>query len=407
MKPVPLPQPRVERDGAGGPDRGPRPEDLARRGGSPARAGRLGGGVGVVEAASPGCDEAARAGAASTLGARLAEEFSAEALERSLDLGGVALPAPLWDEALRRPLADFLARPGKEFRARLVSAAWRLCGRAGNPPAELGFIVEVLHAGSLIIDDIEDDSTTRRGDVALHLRYGLPRALNAGCWLYFWPHVLLERLAAPPAIELACRRWIDAALLRAHQGQALDLSARITELDPADVPAVVATTTRLKTGALMQLAAALGAIVAGASPAQVEALATFGRDLGVGLQMLDDLGSLSCPSRAAKALEDVRGARPTWPWAWAAERVTPARFAALVEPVRALREPADAASDLAALRAVTAPLLAEVGDPGRALVHAHLQAAFTRLGATFTGPVVAPTLAAIRAEIETLEMSYG
>jgi geranylgeranyl pyrophosphate synthase len=292
---------------------------------------------------------------------------------------------------------------GPAWSARPGACAAALATR----PAELGFIVEVLHAGSLIIDDIEDDSTTRRGDVALHLRYGLPRALNAGCWLYFWPHVLLERLAAPPAIELACRRWIDATLLRAHQGQALDLSARITELDPADVPAVVATTTRLKTGALMQLAAALGAIVAGASPAQVEALATFGRDLGVGLQMLDDLGSLSCPSRAAKALEDVRGARPTWPWAWAAERVTPARFAALVEPVRALREPADAASDLAALRAVTAPLLAEVGDPGRALVHAHLQAAFARLGATFTGPVVAPTLAAIRAEIETLEMSYG
>jgi hypothetical protein len=54
-------------------------------------------------------------------------------------------------------------------------------------------VVEFIHAGSLVVEDIEDGSRIRRGRVALHVRYGMPVALNAGNWLYFWPFELLKK----------------------------------------------------------------------------------------------------------------------------------------------------------------------------------------------------------------------
>src|SRR5512142_2931568 len=69
-------------------------------------------------------------------------------------------------------------------------------------PAELIGIVEGLHLGSLIIDDIEDESSTRRGGPTLHRQIGVPNALNAGNWLYFWPALLVPRLKLGPDREL-------------------------------------------------------------------------------------------------------------------------------------------------------------------------------------------------------------
>jgi len=97
--------------------------------------------------------------------------------------GASAIDRKHWDSALVDALRDFLLRPGKEFRAELVRASWVLGGGSGDPPGELPMIVELLHAGSLIVDDIEDGSVARRGQPALHLRHGLPTALNAGNWL--------------------------------------------------------------------------------------------------------------------------------------------------------------------------------------------------------------------------------
>lgn len=260
----------------------------------------------------------------------LEEEFSDASLDRLLGLDASTVPWNEWNEALYGPLAEFLARPGKEMRARLVTAAWQLAGGQGEPPRELPLIVEALHAGSLIIDDIEDGSAYRRGGPALHVTHGLPTALNAGCWLYFWPHALLERLELHPTTELAARRVISRTLLRAHQGQALDLSVCVHDLAQGDVPGVTETTTRLKTGALVRLATELGALCAAGPREATNAIARFGMEVGVGLQMADDLGGLVSERRCHKGHEDLILARATWPWAWAAELLDPRRYAELV-----------------------------------------------------------------------------
>jgi geranylgeranyl pyrophosphate synthase len=313
-----------------------------------------------------------------------------ELVERVFEGGDV--PVALWERALLGPAREFLRRPGKEFRARLVEACWRLAGGAGEPPAELPLVLELLHAGSLIVDDIEDGSDERRGAPALHQLVGTPIALNTGNWLYFMPLVLLDRMRLPPAQTLGMYRAATVALARCHEGQALDLAVSVFEVGQADVPRVVSAATARKTGALMELASTLGAIAAGADRQRIAALAEFGRELGIGLQMLDDLGSVICPRRRDKGAEDLRHGRPTWAWAWLAESVDEVSFAKLQQLGRA--------GEVAQLFEAMRPAL----EPGRARVHAHLSACLDALTARVGAH---PVIAAVAAEIDRLEKSYG
>jgi geranylgeranyl pyrophosphate synthase len=304
----------------------------------------------------------------------------------------------LWERALQNPLADFLSRPGKEFRARLVRLSWELAGRRTSPPSELSMIIEALHAGSLIVDDIEDDSSYRRGAPALHRTHGLPLALNAGNWLYFWPAQLLFQLDLPPATELALHRVIGRTLLACHEGQALDLAAAIAEIEQPRVLPLVYTTTRLKSGKLFELAAGLGAIAAGAPSSTVRALGQFGQKLGIGLQMLDDLSGLICEKRCHKGHEDLRGGRPTWPWAWAAEDSDRLRYGRLRELGREVHGQGLHPEHLSrALREL-------IGANPAARVSRHLRQAFEELKLTL-GP--SAVIDEIFHEIQSLEQSYG
>jgi geranylgeranyl pyrophosphate synthase len=345
------------------------------------------------------------------------------ALESALVEGDGGLPAHLWERALLGPAREFLRRPGKRFRGRLVETCWLLAGgAAGDMPPELPLVIEILHAGSLIVDDIQDGSKTRRDAPALHQVYGTALALNTGNWMYFWPLALIDRLERQglPAERMAeLHRRVRQTLLFCHQGQALDLALKVTELEQGEVPRVVKVTTQLKTGALMELAAALGAVAAGAGPRALEAMCRFGRELGMGLQMLDDLGGITCASRRDKGAEDLLLGRPTWPWAWAAAGSSPGVFAELQRHARSLsadaaarggangRAPGDAnggaQARTGAVDALGQALAAIVGETGRARVQSRLRLALAvlhdALGAS-------PVLDTLEAELGRLERSY-
>jgi len=310
-----------------------------------------------------------------------------------------SVPAALWDRALCAPARDFLGRPGKEFRARLVELSWQLGGASDPVPLELPLLVEILHAGSLIVDDIEDESDERRGAPALHRTYGVPTALNTGNWMYFWPFALIGRMQVPESVRLRLYERTSGTLMRCHEGQALDLAARVHELARRDIPNVVRATTRLKTGALMELAACLGAIAAGGSAARVDKLAAFGRELGCALQMLDDHGGLACEARRSKGLEDLGGLRPTWPWAWLAlsENVDDRAFADLQADAAYL---ASSSGDFSSL---VDRICALLGNSGRYEIHAGLSRALTALSAEVGAERVMP----LANEIQRLEQSYG
>ncbi|WP_437602180.1 polyprenyl synthetase family protein [Sorangium sp. So ce590] len=320
------------------------------------------------------------------------------ALQRALGALPAALPEELWGEALVGPARGFLQRPGKDFRARLVALSWALGGGdAARMPDELPLLVEILHAGSLIVDDVQDDSAARRGAPALHRVCGVPLAINTGNWMYFWAFDLLGRTRFGAATRLALYRRLGRTLLRCHEGQALDLTVRVAALEQPLVPRVVATITRLKTGSLMGFCGYLGARAAGARELLARRIARCCREIGVGLQMLDDLGGITSAARAEKGLEDLRHRRATWPWAWLAESADPATFADAQQRLAL-------AADERALRSVASTLRERVEATGRIHVAGHVGGALATLRAAVGG---APAVVEIEREIEQLKRSFG
>ena len=328
-------------------------------------------------------------------------ELSEPQLSRTLDAAGEQVPARHWQAALAGPLLELLGRDAKYFRSKLVQVAYHVAasarGTAAAMPEQLPLLVEVLHAGSLIIDDIEDDSRSRRGKPALHVLVGVPLALNAGNWLYFLPHRLLEELALEPSVELPLRQALDRAVLRCHYGQALDLGVRLGSLAQREVFNVVSLSTRLKTASLLELAAEVGAIAGGASPSLRAALQCFGRRYGVALQMLDDTSGLYRHGRAHKAHEDLLGGRPTWPWAWLSRRLDELGYSRLQHQAQAVAH-RELEPDVLA-----AALRQQLGTAPQQAVHGRLVAALRELERHVPS---ARLLEPLAEELERLEQAY-
>ncbi len=249
--------------------------------------------------------------------------------------------------AVTVPLQQFLSRDGKALRAKVVEAGFRL-GAPSHTLTDsdrkscegLASCIEAIHAGSLIVDDIQDGTQVRRGAATLHRAHGLPIALNAGNLLYFWGMNQIAAVGLAPTTELQCVRRLHEEILRAHYGQALDIGTATDELEQSAVPDLCLAAIRLKSGALMSLALTLGAIASGASAERLKRLDEFGHLLGMGLQMFDDLNNmapaqLSDPNQA-KRLEDLYLRRPSWVWAFAAKTFDARDYADFVRAVRML-----------------------------------------------------------------------
>jgi geranylgeranyl pyrophosphate synthase len=224
----------------------------------------------------------------------------------------------------------------------LVWCSYRLFQEDGVPrfPDErcrlAAAAIEFIHAGSLIVDDIEDGSKVRRGRPSLHLRFPMPLALNAGNWLYFWPFQILRKLAIPQQQLQQIYESYHRTLLRAHFGQAIDLGSRIDTVAQDQVAALCIAAMRLKTGALMGFAASLGAALTGIPLSLLSILEDFGTNLGVALQMFDDLGNAIGRCEPAKRYEDLMLSHPSWVWASAARCTTPAEYGKFLSAVRKL-----------------------------------------------------------------------
>ncbi len=225
----------------------------------------------------------------------------------------------LLERGLMQPANEFLGHGGKRFRAALIELSYEIGGGRDAVQAPLINAIEMLHAGSLIIDDIEDGSEWRRGEPTLHRQVGLALALNTGNWMYFRALELLGDLSVDEAVGHRILGISIATVRDCHEGQALDLAAKIYDIDQRDVFAVAEGIGKRKTGALTSLAARLGAMAAGASRSQEQALAAFGCELGKSLQMRNDLDEMRMVASDGLRHDDMKNARVTWPWAWYAE----------------------------------------------------------------------------------------
>lgn len=204
------------------------------------------------------------------------------------------------------PVWTLLDRGGGRWRPAICRLAYLASGGAAVVPAAVCQVAELLHTGSLVIDDIQDGSEVRRGGPAVHLVHGLPAALNAANAAYFRVLEVL-RSVLPDALRLRALDMLGEELFAAHLGQALDLSlgARMREGTVRLAHYVVLA--RAKTGALVRIAARLGAIAAGAPAAVEAALAVWASDLGVAYQIRNDCDDL------VASMRDVATCRPAYP----------------------------------------------------------------------------------------------
>jgi geranylgeranyl pyrophosphate synthase len=251
--------------------------------------------------------------------------------------------ALLLDRLLVEPARDLVRRPRKSFRSHLVSLGYELMHGDGPKSREdearlerCAQAVELLHAGSLIIDDVQDQSATRRGAESIHLRYGTARAICTGNWLYFWPLRLLKEARFTPEASLLVFEIYHEALEKAHRGQALDLGVAIETRAQREVERICRAVIDLKTGAITALALGLGAIVGRAEARMLAALTAFGAAFGAALQSFDDLGNLDGRADPTKKHEDLMQRKPSWVWGFVAKSASPADYRAFKQAVRSL-----------------------------------------------------------------------
>lgn len=189
---------------------------------------------------------------------------------------------------VNRPLRDLLERGGQRWRVPIARLSFAACGGRAEPPVALD-VIELLHTASLVIDDIQDGSTERRGGPAAHVAHGTPVALGAANTAYFRALALLrESLSA--GIRLRAYDMLAEEMFTAHLGQAVDLAFAVSgDVAIACFEARYRVAARAKTGALVRIAARLGAIAADASLEDEAALAEWAGEIGLAYQIRDDL----------------------------------------------------------------------------------------------------------------------
>lgn len=179
--------------------------------------------------------------------------------------------------------------PGKLLRPQLAMLACQVAGGDVAHALPLAAGIQLVHDFSLIHDDIEDNSDTRRGRTTVWKEWGLAQGINAGDGMFVVAHLALHRMANAgvlPAVALEVLRRFDQTILTICEGQFLDLSheGRL-DIGEDDYLAMISR----KTAALIAAAAGLGAIVGGASLENAKALFDFGQHLGLAFQIQDDL----------------------------------------------------------------------------------------------------------------------
>lgn len=166
------------------------------------------------------------------------------------------------------------------------------CAAAGGPWQEAlpaASCVELIHNFSLIHDDIQDASTTRRNRLTVWKKWGIAQAINTGDALFVLAHLANYRLIeAGLAVEvvLDVQNRIDKACLQLTMGQYLDLAfEQDTAVSSQDYMVMVAG----KTASLLGAGTASGARIAGAPAEIVREYHQFGRQVGLAFQILDDI----------------------------------------------------------------------------------------------------------------------
>jgi octaprenyl-diphosphate synthase len=203
----------------------------------------------------------------------------AEDLEKvnALIVEGMQSPVGLIPELA----SHIIASGGKRLRPLVTLAAARLCGYQALHHIRLAATVEFIHTATLLHDDVIDASLLRRGRATANTVWGNQSSVLVGDFLFSRAFQLMVEVGS-----LDILRVLSNAAAVIAEGEVLQLvSAHNLGTDETTYMSVI----EAKTAALFAAAARIGAMVAGRSESEARTLESFGRDLGVAYQLVDDV----------------------------------------------------------------------------------------------------------------------
>jgi len=196
---------------------------------------------------------------------------------------------------------------GKRIRPLITLAAARLLGGGGDAPRKLAAAVEFIHSATLLHDDVVDLSSMRRGKKAANLVWGNSASVLVGDFLFARSFNLMVETGDIQVLDILAR----AASVIA-EGEVMQLAAaNDAETTRARYTQII----EAKTAALFAAAAKAGAVAAGRPGAEAVALETYGRELGLAFQLVDDAldyGGLAS-AMGKNAGDDFREGKVTLP----------------------------------------------------------------------------------------------
>jgi len=236
---------------------------------------------------------------------KLVAEYRSE-----IDLSLKQLRVPAKPAGLYEPMMYSATAPGKRIRPLLTFLTGEGLGVAHEKLRPAALAVELLHAFTLVHDDIMDNDTQRRGLETVHVKWDTNTAILAGDGLMALAFRLLMETAAPRIQRMGFE--FSQAMLEICEGQALDVEfeARL-DVTAEDYLKMV----EKKTGRLLGLSCQLGALISDAAESVADNLNRFGIELGQAFQIQDDLLEITSDARnMGKSLDsDIISGKKTYP----------------------------------------------------------------------------------------------
>jgi geranylgeranyl diphosphate synthase type I len=230
-------------------------------------------------------------------------KFSKEAILFKVNPPAFSYNLETLNKAIADPIWDMLDRGGKRWRPALFLLICEALDKKEDYCLDFSIIPEVIHNGTLVIDDIEDSSELRRGKPCSYKIYGNDIAINAGNAMYYLPllPLMVQRNKLSPQIQRDVYEIYVQEMINLSMGQAMDIAwhkgiANADALGEQDYLQMCA----YKTGTLARMAAKMAAVIAGADEKLVEKLGRLAESIGVAFQMQDDILDLTGKEFAKK-----------------------------------------------------------------------------------------------------------
>lgn len=205
-------------------------------------------------------------------------------------------------KTILRPVWNFLDRGGKRWRPALFLLIAEALGGDIEKIKVFSIIPEIIHNGTLCIDDIEDDGELRRGEPCLHKIFGKDVALNVGNFLYFFPLLLLKENKKKIKKDILIKIYeiYIQEMIRLHIGQGTDIfwhkgkEKNIREKEYIQMCA-------FKTGCLSRMAAKMAAVLSGGKENLIEKIGEIAENIGIAFQIQDDILDIDLNGKERKA----------------------------------------------------------------------------------------------------------